>query len=342
VRARLLVTTLGLAALTTLAGCSGSGDKPGPTASTASSTGSTAAGRSTAAGSTGSTGSGGPSGAAPGATFPSGPAPSGTQYYVSLGDSYAAGYQGTARGKGVTTTNGFAYQVVTKAKAKGYRYTLVNFGCGGATTTSMLSAAGCPTRLLGPGGPHYSSTQTAAAVAFLKAHREHIALITVSIGGNDVIPCGVRSDALSCLTTNVATVRRNLTSILQQVRSAAGPTTRIVGTTYPDVLLGNLLSTDENLRSLASLSVTAFKSLINPALQQAYQATGGRFVDVTAAFGGYGSLSQTTSVPPYGTLPVPAARICTLTYYCQFQDIHPRTPGYAIIADLVTGTLPRQ
>lgn len=328
-----LLAALGLVTTLALAGCSGSSDGSGPTTRT------TSAGRSSAPST--ATGSSPISSSPTGATFPSAPVTSGTQYYVSLGDSYAAGYQATARGRGTTTTNGFAYQVVRKAKAKGYRYTLANFGCGGATTASMLSSPGCTSGQYGPGAAHYSSTQTAAAVAFLEAHRGHIALITISIGGNDVIPCGVRTDALTCLTTSVGKVGTNLTSILGKVRAAAGPSTRIVGTTYPDVLLGNLLSKDANLRSLASLSVTAFKSLINPQLQQAYVAAGGRFVDVTTAFGGYGSLTKTISLPPYGRIPVPAAKICTLTFYCQYQDIHPRTTGYAIIADLVVATLPR-
>jgi hypothetical protein len=29
------------------------------------------------------------------------------------------------------------------------------------------------------------------------------------------------------------------------------------------------------------------------------------------------------------------AQICTLTFYCQYQDIHPRTAGYRLIATLV-------
>ncbi|WP_375498254.1 SGNH/GDSL hydrolase family protein [uncultured Jatrophihabitans sp.] len=334
-RTRLLATTLGLAAVTVLAGCSGSSGRSKTFAAGTTPASTTAVAPAPSAASS--------SAATPtSATFPSAAATPAPQYYVSLGDSYAAGYQGIGRNEGRTTTNGFAYQVVTKAKAKGYDYRLVNFGCAGATTQTMLSSAGCRRGFTGPGAPQYSTTQTAAAVAFMKAHRGHIALVTVSIGGNDVIPCGVRSDALSCLTTSIGKARTNLNSILQQVRAAAGSSTRIVGTTYPDVLLGNLLSKDASLRSLASLSVTAFKSLINPQLQQAYQAVGGRFVDVTAAFGSYGSLTQTTSLPPYGNIPVPTAKICSLTFYCAYQDIHPRTPGYAIIADLVTATLPRQ
>ncbi|WP_375485395.1 SGNH/GDSL hydrolase family protein [uncultured Jatrophihabitans sp.] len=338
-RSRLGLIITGLAAAAVLAGCSGSGGGGSPSGTASGGPASTGA-ASTGPASTG-TSAAAPSSSVP-STFPSASAPSGPVYYVSLGDSYAAGYQGTGRGTGATTTHGFAYQVVTKARAKGYDYRLVNFGCAGATTRSMLSTPGCPARLLGPGAPRYSATQTAAAVAFLKQHRGHIGLVTVSIGGNDVIPCGAKSDALGCLTSAVGSVRTNLDSILRQVRSAAGPAARIVGTTYPDVLLGNLLSTDSTLRSLAPLSVTAFRSLINPQLQQAYTGVGGRFVDVTAAFGGYGSLSEKTSLPGRGSVPVPVARICTLTYFCDFQDIHPRTPGYAIIADLVTATLPHE
>jgi hypothetical protein len=47
------------------------------------------------------------------------------QYYVSLGDSDATGFQPTAPGKGANARNGFAYQVPKLAKARGYRYRLI-------------------------------------------------------------------------------------------------------------------------------------------------------------------------------------------------------------------------
>src|SRR5271170_7099349 len=55
-------------------------------------------------------------------------------YYVSLGDSYSVGYQ---PGRGSTP----GYTAVV-AKSTGLK--LVNFGCGGATTTSLVSSTGCP------------------------------------------------------------------------------------------------------------------------------------------------------------------------------------------------------
>jgi hypothetical protein len=80
---------------------------------------------------------------------------------------------------------------------------------------------------------------------------------------------------------------------------------------------------------------------VNPTLEAAYKSAKGKFVDVTAATGAYGSLDETTTLAPYGTIPVPVAKICELTWYCQFGDIHSRTSGYKVIAELVVDTLPR-
>ena len=41
-------------------------------------------------------------------------------------------------------------------------------------------------------------------------------------------------------------------------------------------------------------------------------------------------------------LQVAVAKACELSYYCEFRDIHARTSGYKIIADLVVGTLPKR
>lgn len=274
------------------------------------------------------------------ASRPSSTTGAGTQLYVSVGDSYAAGYQPTSSNSGATTRNGFAYQVVGDATSAGYHLQLVNFACAGATTTSILTAAGCPAKNLGPGADGYPGrTQAAAADAYLQAHRDDVALITVSIGGNDVTACAAAANPISCVTTAVAKIKTNLTTLVTGLRKAAGPKAQIVGITYPDVLLGDLLSKNAAQRGTAQLSVTAFQALINPTLQAAYESVGGKFVDVTSATGGFGSLTDMTTLAPYGKIPVPVAKICTLTYYCQYHDIHPRTDGYALIAKLVVAAL---
>ena len=260
--------------------------------------------------------------------------------YVSLGDSYATGYQVTPEG-GRNTRNGFAYQVPGLAAKRGHDLKLVNFGCGGETSSSLLErVAVC--RGPGPGGRDYAgTTQIHAAERFLRAHRGRVALISVSIGGNDVTACARAADPVSCVATAVQTVEKNVTETAKRLRKAAGAKARIVGITYPDVILGRWIGPDAD-QDLARLSVVAFKELINPALTRAYEAAGGRLVDVTAKTGAYGSLDVLMPLPSGELVPEPVARVCALTYYCEFRDIHARTNGYRLIAKLVANTLPRR
>jgi lysophospholipase L1-like esterase len=262
------------------------------------------------------------------------------QLYVSLGDSYATGYQVTPQG-GRNTRNGFAYQIPGLAKKRGYDLKLVNFGCGGESSTSLLtrvSVCAGP----GPGGRDYAgTTQIHAAEAFLRKHRDRVKLITVSIGGNDVTACARAADPIACVGTAVQTIEKNVTEIAKRLRKAAGKKARIVGITYPDVILGQWVGENAN-QDLARLSVVAFKQFINPTLTKAYEAAGGRLVDVTAKTGAYGSLDELVELPSGTMVPEPVAKVCELTYYCEFRDIHARTSGYRIIAKLVANTLPRR
>ncbi len=257
--------------------------------------------------------------------------PPATTYYVSLGDSYSVGYQPT-----LGSTPGYTVYVANKT-----HLTLVNFGCGGATTTSILDTVGCPDVLPHTaGGVTYpTTTQIAAAEAFLTAHRGHIGLITVSIGGNDVTSCALKANPISCVATAVSGISTNVTALASDLRSAAGPTVPIIGLTYPDVILGTYVwpsrTPSAAAVSLADLSVTAFKSLINPALSKAYAQSDAAFVDVTAATGAYGSLSRTVATKAYGTIPVPVASVCALTWFCSRGDIHAHTSGYTLIGKLV-------
>src|SRR5258708_7631348 len=101
------------------------------------------------------------------------------RYSVSPGASYWVGYR-PGRGQ---TRNGFPDQVVATTARRGQRLRLVNFGCGGATTTSIQIGTICP--LAAVHSPGYGGlSQAGAAEAFLRAHVCQVALITVSIGGN--------------------------------------------------------------------------------------------------------------------------------------------------------------
>ena len=252
-------------------------------------------------------------------------------YLVALGDSYTVGYQ-----PGLGTGMGY-----TNYAASHLGYTLANFGCAGATTTSILQQNGCPVAARAKAGVHVyeNQTQVAAAVAFLKAHQGNIALITVSIGGTDVTACAKDANPIPCVAAAAASVRTNVTSLVSQLRAAAGTKAQIIGTTYPDVILGSWVYPSQPATQarmdLANLSVTAFKSIINPALTTAYETSKGELVDVTKATGAYGPMTDTTTVAPFGVLPTPVARVCQLTWFCTKGDIHPHTAGYDLIGQLV-------
>jgi lysophospholipase L1-like esterase len=256
-------------------------------------------------------------------------------YYVSLGDSYSVGYQ---PGSGSTP----GYTVVV---AKATHLTLVNFGCGGATTSSLVSTVGCPDVLPHTAGAmtYPTTTQEEAALAFLTAHRGHIGLITVSIGGNDVTSCASQANPIPCVSAAVASIKTNVTSLAAALRAAAGPNVPLIGLTYPDVILGSYVYPTHPAKastlSLAKLSVVAFKSLINPALSTAYGSANGSLVDVTKATGAYLPLSRTVRYRPYGTIPTAVANVCTLTWFCAQGNIHATTKGYTLIGNLVVAKL---
>jgi lysophospholipase L1-like esterase len=264
------------------------------------------------------------------------------QYFVALGDSYTVGYQDSL---GHTTHDGPADQLVPLARKRGYRYKLVNLGCGGATTDSMLTQIDCPQPARTPGGAGYpGKTQTAAAVSFIKQHRGKVGLVTVSISGNDVTPCIPAADPIGCIKITMKTVRANLGKIVRQLRAAGGKTMRIVGSTYPDVVLGAWVRPDvfgDGRFTLAANSLTSFRAYLNPGLKNTYASVGGAFVDVTRATGAYGSFG-TVATKQYGRIPAPVAKACELTYFCTSLGIHMTTPGYHIVAKLEAATLPKK
>jgi lysophospholipase L1-like esterase len=258
------------------------------------------------------------------------------KYYVSLGDSYSVGYQPSPTSG---ATSGYTGYVAKKLKMQ-----LENFGCGGATTASILNTVGCAA----PYGPpaatdavaYPAQTQVAAADAFITAHPGQIGLITVSIGGNDVTSCASAANPVGCVSTASGTIRTNVTTLANDLRTAAGAGVPIIGLTYPDVFLGEWVypsfpasSADQ---TLATESVTAFQSLINPALDSAYTSVSGTFVDVTTATDAYVPLTTLANLKPYGKIPKAVVEVCKLTWFCKLGNIHANTTGYTDIGKLIT------
>ena len=261
-----------------------------------------------------------------------------TNYYVSIGDSYAAGYQpahgGVAAGTG---KDGFAYRVAARSPG----LTLVNFGCAGATSSTLRRQDGCAAANLGPNATPYSTqSQLAAATQFIAAHPGHVSLITVVVGGNDLLDCGsaLRTSWSSCAGTALGQIRTNIGAAVQAIRTAVGAATPIVGISYPDVYLGLYLQPGARARALAAQSIGYFSGTLNPLLRAAYASAGASFVDGAAATGADDPVTVKQAYGSLGPLPRPVAELCRLTYVCDLSDIHPKPAGYAVIADQVIST----
>lgn len=279
--------------------------------------------------------------------------------YISMGDSYSVGYQNSTLGN----TKGFTGYVASK---QGYQ--LENFGCGGATTGSLFTQIGCPAGAspATDGVPYPTTNQVAAVVAYLNqaANFGKVKLVTVSIGGNDVTSCANASNAVNCVLAVTPIIKTNVTNLVTQLDAALtanGDTAaKIVGITYPDVILGDYVAPVGATKPvLAALSKVAFDSLINPTLNTAYTGvTRGAFVNVTSAPYGLATAGDdtgsfdgttgaytgpTTKLRGFGkTVPVPVAEVCSITWYCDlatFGDIHANTKGYKFIGGLIVAKL---
>jgi lysophospholipase L1-like esterase len=256
-------------------------------------------------------------------------------YYLSLGDSYSIGYQ-----PGHGGTPGFTGYVAQALKMKAE-----NFGCGGATTTSLIRSKGCGDPAAQNAVAYPGTTQEQAALRFIAAHKGAVRLITVSLGGNDFDGCSTAPCVKAAMPTMKANIESLLGSLHQALVKASDADATIVGLTYPDVELGfYVYPTDPPSSSAvtsARTSILAFDALINPNLRAAYQSVArSHFVDVTTApygkatKGGDTPLTVTESLAPYGTVPVAVGEVCQLTYFCSQGNIHADTQGYDFIGKL--------
>ena len=72
-----------------------------------------------------------------------------------------------------------------------------------------------------------ATSQEQAAVNFIVAHPGKVALITISIGGNDFTSCAVAADPVACITTAVAGINTNVTALVDDSTRWPHRTTRL-------------------------------------------------------------------------------------------------------------------
>jgi lysophospholipase L1-like esterase len=248
-------------------------------------------------------------------------------YYLALGDSLAQGVQPDAAGVSVETGQGYADQVYAALRPSHPGLELAKLGCPGETTATMINGEICRY----PGGP-----QLAAAVAFLRAHRGHVSLVTIDIGANDPEDCGSQQNLIkiaSCFGAIVPGAVSNLGTIMTQLRSAAGAAVRIVGMSY---YLPALAEWRDGTPGQAIAWLTErLTASYNNLLDGVYARYGARVANVFGAFdtSDFGNIQ---TVPGIGTVPRNVALICRWTWECapppRGPNQHADQAGYAVIA----------
>jgi lysophospholipase L1-like esterase len=170
---------------------------------------------------------------------------------------------------------------------------LTNLAESGATSTSMLR-----------GG------QYTRALRFLRARRGHVALITIDIGGNDILVCvgpgGAAGPDSPCATRTRATIRHNIRRMLRGFARVA-PGVPVIGMTYYDPYLGHWLA-GGTYRELALSTLPGLRAL-NADLTSVYGGVA-TTADVEGAFQVYDFDTMTNSL--WGRVPVAVERACSL------------------------------
>lgn len=210
---------------------------------------------------------------------------------------------------------------------------MVNFGCIGATSNSMILSVGCTAQAKNA-TRYTTTTQTAAAVAFINAHKGQIGLVKISIGINDFGHCFAATSIADCLNGVMSETKSNATYIANKLRDAAGPIVPMIATSYPDTTLGAYLNGGDGI-ARANASALAYSQIINPKFEAAYRPSNTSFINITSQMNANTALTQTTTLSPYGTIPVAVAKVCTYTWYCTNGDIHPKPAGYTFMANSI-------
>jgi lysophospholipase L1-like esterase len=253
-------------------------------------------------------------------------------YYVSVGDSAAAGVQPPG-----WTALGYADQLALRMRQHAPRLHLVKLGCPGETTQTLISGTDSPCT-------YRSGSQLNEAASILRTHPGRIAFVTINVGVNDILDACLNGDTLAldpaCVNGELAHVLGNLATIVRTLHDAA-PGTPIAGMSYWNPFLG-LWITGPDGEELARMSNEAMQAL-NAGLVSTYRSEGALVADVAGP--GYFNIADFTTLvrSRWGTVPANVANACKWTWFCRRPplgpDPHPTTRGYGVIADAFAAVL---
>lgn len=233
-------------------------------------------------------------------------------HFLALGDSLAFGYQ-----PNFDWNHGYTDQWFSDLKTHGVLF-MTNYACPGETSTTFIWG-GCPNWYL-QRTPH-SGPQLTAAVNFIKNHPGQVSPISLDIGANDVLgdvnpsTCAVDVTAFN---NDLAKLSFNLNQIILPRLTTA---LRLAGRPSGDLVLMLYYNPYQNV---CPGSVVYMQSL-NQVLVTSAGNFGLRTADAYTPFSSFGV--------------VPNPNICTYTWMCLKNDIHPTGGrwgepgnGYGVIA----------
>jgi lysophospholipase L1-like esterase len=252
-----------------------------------------------------------------------------TTYYVSVGDSAAAGFEPIGR-----FNHGYANQVYRELREESPGLRLTKLGCPGETIDTMIEGGICPYR---------AGSQLKEAVAFLQAHPGRIDLITIDIGANDWLEAcfdGILID-VDCTREVVPHVAAGLRVILSRLQTAA-PGVPIVGMSYWDPFLGFWVLAPVHGPDIARQDEAA-EEVFNAGLVEAYRDSGALVADVAGPdFFDTANFTDMVWTEEWGKIPVNVANACAWTWFCSDSytfDVHPNTIGYGVVSEAIEEAL---
>jgi GDSL-like Lipase/Acylhydrolase family len=174
-----------------------------------------------------------------------------------------------------------------------------------------------------------TGNQLGDAEAFLRAHPRQVSFVTIDIGGDDIVGCGLSGTINpTCVQRALGHVEANLPIIVKRLR-AAGGRVPIVGMTYYDPLLAFYLKGSTGQQT-ARESVAVLLAL-NHDLAKVYRQFGVKIANGQRAFDST-DWRQTGSFNGQ-TLPRNVANVCNWTHMCEaVLNIHANDIGHQKLA----------
>jgi hypothetical protein len=151
------------------------------------------------------------------------PVPSDNIYYLSLGDSYAAGVDPTINGH-ISPTYSYADALYGLLKKDHDNLKLIKYACSGVTSDGVIKEDLC-----NKNNTNYS--QLDQAVDFMKSNKGLVKFVTIIVGTNDLHVCEDDND--KCNSKVLDKISNNLNKvIIPKLKEAGGESVIYAGSTY--------------------------------------------------------------------------------------------------------------